>query len=135
MARRRIWAYVTTAAGIVVLHRLLAQTTWVGDVQLHTLAEAASTIVAAVVGVIALVRYSSLRNNTFLFVGVGFLGTAALDGYHTVVSSVYFARFLPSDLPSLIPWSWVASRLALSVMLALAWFAGAARSDTASAVV
>lgn len=123
MARRRIWAYVTTAAGLVALHGLLAGSRWVGDPQLHTLAEAVATVVAGVVGVIALVRFSSLRNNTFLFIGVGFLGTAALDGYHTVVTSVYFARFLPSDLPSLIPWSWVASRLALSIMLALAWFA------------
>ena len=82
-----------------------------------------ATLLALIVGVIALVRFYAKKNNTFLFVGTGFLGTAFLDGYHAVVTSHYFQALLPSDLGSLIPWSWVASRMFLSVMLALSWYA------------
>lgn len=47
------------------------------------------------------------------------MGTAFLDGYHAIVSSNYFREFMPSDIPSLIPWSWIASRTFLSILLAL----------------
>ena len=71
----------------------------------------------------ALLRFYTKKNNTFLLIGTRFLGTALLDGYHAVVTSAFFAPYLPSDLPSLIPWSWVASRLFLSVLLCLSWLA------------
>lgn len=59
------------------------------------------------------------KNNISLFVGAGFFGTGMLDGYHAVVTSTAFAPYLPSDLPALIPWSWVASRFFLSLLLFL----------------
>ena len=78
--------------------------TWLGDNHLHTLVETIATLLAFMVGVMALVRYYSKKDNTFLLIGTGFLGTAFLDGYHAVVTSHYFAQYLPSDLSSLIPW-------------------------------
>lgn len=68
-------------------------------------------------------RYYSRKSITILYIGTGFLGTALLDGYHTIVTSHFFAPFLPSDLPSLIPWSWIASRMYLSLLLWLSWLA------------
>ncbi|MBN2782838.1 MAG: EAL domain-containing protein [Campylobacterales bacterium] len=52
-----------------------------------------------------------------MFIGAGFLGTGFLDGYHAIVTSEYFIRTYPSPPESLIPWSWIASRLYLSVFL------------------
>ncbi len=101
---------------------------WRGAAQLHTLMEVIATLLAVVVGAMALVRFYSKKDDTFLFIGTGFLGTAFLDGYHTVVTSDFFRPFMPSDLPSLIPWSWVASRQFLSVMLFMGWFFGCAHS-------
>lgn len=89
---------------------------------LHTHMEIIATILAAIIGVMALVRFYSKKDNLFLFIGTGFLGTAFLDGYHALVTSVVFRPFMPSDLPSLIPWSWVASRQFLSVMIFLSWY-------------
>ncbi len=71
----------------------------------------------------ALVRFYTAKNNTLLLIGAGFLGTTFLDGYHAVVTSSFFAENFPSGLPSLIPWSWVASRWFLSVLLFLSWLA------------
>jgi PAS domain S-box-containing protein len=84
--------------------------------------EVIATVLALLVGVMALVRFYSKKDNTILFIGAGFLGTAFLDGYHALVTSTAFAPYLPSDLPALIPWSWVASRFFLSLLIFLSWF-------------
>ena len=83
--------------------------------------EVVATLLAFIVGIMALVRYYSKKNSTLLIIGAGFIGTAMLDGYHAVVTSSAFAPFLPSDLPALIPWSWVASRFFLAMMVFLSW--------------
>ena len=83
--------------------------------------EVAATLLALNAGVLALVRFYSQNDNTFLFIGSGFLGTGFLDGYHAVVTSSHFARRFPSVPPSLIPWSWLASRLFLAAALCLSW--------------
>ena len=59
--------------------------------------ETAATLLALLIGLMALVRFYSKKNNTFLFIGAGFLGTALLDGYHAVVTSSGFGPFMPSD--------------------------------------
>ena len=51
------------------------------------------------------------------------MGTGLLDGYHAIVTSTLFASNFPSAPASLIPWSWIASRLFLAVLLWLSWLA------------
>jgi len=79
------------------------------------------------VGAMAMVRYYAKPNMMHLIIAVGFLGTGLLDGYHALVTSLYFAAHLPSELPSLIPWSWIASRFYLSIFLFLSWGVWAGR--------
>ena len=81
------------------------------------------TSLALFVGVMAIARFYTKHNNIFLFIGTGFLGTALLDGYHAVVTHPSFAESFPSAPSSLIPWSWVASRMFLSILLLLSWLA------------
>ena len=123
LARRRSLVYWGLAAVLVMSYVVLRTSTWQGGAQLHTIMEVVATLLALMVTAMALVRFYSKKNNTFLFIGTGFLGTAFLDGYHAVVTSKFFAPYLPSDLPALIPWSWVASRQFLSVLLCLSWLA------------
>ena len=122
-SRIRLWIYwifgILLTLGLLDRHGFQ----WRGGSQLHTLMEATATLLALIVGVMALVRFYSKKENTFLFVGAGFIGTAFLDGYHALVTSSFFAQYLPSDLRSLIPWSWVASRMFLSVALYLSFLA------------
>ena len=117
LAKSRAATYLTVAVCIVLSYTLLRDLSWQSSAQFHTVMETISTLLAFVVGAMALVRFRVKKSNGFLFVGVGFLGTAFLDGYHAVVTSEFLASYLPSDLPSLIPWSWTASRLFLSVLL------------------
>jgi len=123
VVRQRVIAYLFVGAGLTLCYAVIRGTTWHGSATLHTVMEAVATLLALTVGAMALVRFYSKKNNTFLFIGAGFLGTAFLDGYHAIVTSAAFKPFMPSDLPHLIPWSWVASRLFLSVFLVLSLIA------------
>ncbi len=83
--------------------------------------EAVATLLALLVGTLAMLRFYARRNITFLFIGTGFVGTGLLDGHHAIVTSSIFASGLPAAPSSLIPWRWIASRLFLSVLLFLSW--------------
>ncbi|MGZ4821581.1 MAG: response regulator [Terriglobales bacterium] len=116
------WAvYGVTVTMLAMGMAILQWQTWRGSGHLHTLMELPATLLALLVGVLALVRFYSRKDNTFLFIGAGFVGTGLLDGYHAVVSSPYFIQYFPSPPPSLVPWSGFASRLLLSVLLLLSW--------------
>ena len=54
----------------------------------HVIWEFISTTLALIVGALALVRFYSKKQETFLFIGTGFLGTGLLNAYHAVMASV-----------------------------------------------
>jgi len=91
---------------------------------LHTTMEVAATVLAFMVGGLALVRFYSRKQATFLFIGTGFLATGLLDGYHTVISSELFQGRPGASPEDISAWSWTASRVFLSLFLfvsLLAW--------------
>ena len=134
IAKRRVLGYWLVAIGLTIGYAMMRGSGWQGSAQLHTLMEGIATLLALIVGVMALVRFYSKKNNTFLFIGSAFLGTGFLDGYHALATSHYFKAYLPSDLPSLIPWSWVASRMFLALFMYLSWLSMAEQKGTTSAV-
>lgn len=121
--RRRKLHYYGLFAFLFVAYWLLRGNDWQGSTQLHTVMEVIATCLALMVGTLSLVRFYTKKNNTFLFIGCGFLGTGLLDGYHAIVTSSFFASYFPSVPSHLIPWSWVASRLFLSVLMLASWVA------------
>jgi len=123
VARRRLLMYGLLGLGFVVSYAFLRNNPWQSSAELHTLMEGLAAVLAFIVGSMALVRFYSKNDNTFLIIGAAFLGTAFLDTYHAVVTSVWIKDYLPSNLDSLIPWSWSASRLFLSALLFLSYLA------------
>lgn len=117
----RSLVYVVVALALAAGAFLMRGATWVGAPTLHAMVEVASTTLAAVVGVLALVRFYSRKSSTFLFIGVGFLGTASLDGYHLLITSPFFRPRVATDLLDLEAWSWIASRVFLSLFLFVSW--------------
>lgn len=117
--RRRIQGYIGLGMASILGYLLLRNVGWQGGKQLHTLKEVLATFLASTVGAVAIVRYYSKKNITFLFIGTAFVGTALLDGYHTIVTSEFFDALFPSSPPSLIPWSWNASRTFLAILMFL----------------
>lgn len=90
-----------------------------GSAEFHTGAEAVATVLAFIVGVSLLTRYAIVGGSKVLLLGLGFTGTGVLDGYHTIVTSAPFMEAFPSEIDSLIPWSWMGSRLLLGTMFLL----------------
>ena len=116
-ARSRLGIYFGGAAGLVILFVLLRGSDWQGSATLHTIMEAVATLLAMFVGILALVRYYSQKNTTILLIGLGFLGAAFLDGYHAVITAWISKDLFPPELSNLTAWSWLASRLYLSLIL------------------
>ena len=120
----KVWTYAGLAIALTVAYAVMESITWrYGNTQLHTIMEVVATLLALVVGVVALVRYYAKRHNMILFLGVGFFGTALLDGYHAIVTSSILQPYFPSEDFSLIPWSWNASRTFLTLLMILSWLA------------
>lgn len=93
---------------------------WVhGSAHLHSLMETAATLLAGMVALLASVRYAAKPSDRVLLLVAAMGGAAALDGYHMLVTSSFFAALMPSVPESLIPWSWGASRTYLAAMLLL----------------
>ena len=86
--------------------------------QRHVIWEFVSTTLAFIVGSLSLVRYYSKKQDTFLFIGTGFLGAGVLNMYHAVMTSVLVggggSGLQTADGDA---WSWTASRLFLSLFL------------------
>lgn len=85
----------------------------------HTLTETVATMLALFIGILALIRYFAQKQDAFLFIGGGFLGTAFLEAYHALVTSPTFITMVPSDYAHIVPWSWLASRVHLALFVLL----------------
>ena len=86
--------------------------------QRHVIWEFVSTTLAFMVGSLSLVRYYSKKQDTFLFIGTGFLGAGALNMYHAVMTSVLVGGGATGlQTADASAWSWTASRLFLSLFL------------------
>jgi len=119
-ARAKVYLLLTA----ILLAGYIAATylSWHGSMELHTVMEVAATLVAAFSGMMMMAIYLAQRKIACLFLGTGLLCTAALDGYHAVVTSIWFGYLWPSPPASLIPWSWNASRLCLALLIFLSWY-------------
>jgi diguanylate cyclase (GGDEF)-like protein/PAS domain S-box-containing protein len=81
-------------------------------------------ILAVVVGLVALVRFRTVRDGSSLFLATGFLGTGFLDGWHLLISSSRFGIGFASSPAALSAWSWNVSRTYLACMMLLGWWVG-----------
>jgi PAS domain S-box-containing protein len=103
---------------------LVRGTPWRSSSTAHTLMESVATVMAAIVGALALVRFYSRKQATFLFIGTGFLGAALLNLNQVLLTSDYFLVKEGLEAEDLFAWSWTAERVFLSLFLfvsLLAW--------------
>ena len=82
----------------------------------HVIWEFISTTIALMIACLALVRFYSKKQPTFLFIGTGFLGTGLLNAYHAFVTSTLTGATGLQD-PDVAAWTWTASRFFLSFFL------------------
>ncbi len=118
----RVTAYASLAAAVLILFILAKLGYWTSSPQFHSLLEVTATLLAAVVGMLALVRYYSHKNGTLLLVGAGFIGTAFLDAVHLIVTAEGFPWRLATASDALGHWSWFAPQAFLSLVLVWSWW-------------
>ncbi|MCP4542637.1 MAG: response regulator [Chloroflexi bacterium] len=117
----RLRKYILLSVFLVSGGLALQNVQWQNTARTHTLLESVTIFLALFIAVMAFVRYYSKKKNIFLLISAGFLGTALLDGYHLIVTSSLFVSSFPSASPALVPWSELAPRLFLAVLMALSW--------------
>jgi signal transduction histidine kinase/ActR/RegA family two-component response regulator len=121
---RRSLTYILLATVLFLVGIPIIHSTWIGSAQLHTLLEIISTMLTLMTGAMALVRYYTRKSSMYLLLGTGFLGTAILNGYHTVITAWFMAGRTPTALANLTPWSGSIPQVFLSLLLCvsvLAW--------------
>jgi len=116
-ASTRGLSYIAVAFALLLAILTLRNTAWKGNAELHTLAETIASGAAIVAASMSLMRYHTKKEIKFLLVGSGFIGAAFLDGYHAAITSSFLARYAPSALAALTPWSGATSRLFLSLLM------------------
>lgn len=125
-ASRRLAVYFATVVLTIVGAVYFAGTQWQSSAYAHTTGEAAATLLAALIGIIAVTRYCARRNGAVLLIAGGFLGTAALNSYHTVITSESFVARLQSNVGDLM----AISDMAVQQFFALVLLAGAMARPT-----
>jgi signal transduction histidine kinase/CheY-like chemotaxis protein len=125
--RARILVYALVPVVLLLARLPLYRTAWHGNAELHTVLESVATEMALIAGAMALVRYYTKKSSAFLILGSAYLGAGLFDAYHTILTSSLFVGRVPTALSSLVPWSGIASRVFLSLMMCaslLAWKGG-----------
>ena len=97
------------------------QINYVGIAQVHTITEVVAVFIALFVSAMGFIRFISQKSSIFLFIGVGFLVTGLLDGYHAFVTSVFYIRRTSVVLPQQVLWSEIAPRIFLPIVWVLSW--------------
>jgi len=120
-AGSRLAWYALTAGLLVLLSYLLSFVSWSGDAYFHRMTETAAGMIAVMIGIMALTRHYSRRDNHFLLMGTAFIGTGLLDVYHGILTSPGLIGYLSSALANVVPWSWLWSRVFLAAMLIVTW--------------
>ncbi|MGW8266268.1 MAG: response regulator [Longimicrobiales bacterium] len=89
--------------------------------EVHDILEALATLLAFVVGSLALVRFYAKKRGTFLFLGTGFLGSGVLDLFHILVSVGAGPWGSPARVRDLSAWTFTASGSYLATFLLASW--------------
>lgn len=119
---KRTITYIIVLVIHFTVYLYIRDSEWIGGKNLDIVMELLAITLAFFIGIVALIRFFSRKNNTILFIGTGFLGTAFLDLYHAIVSSGLLESYFPSPPSYLMPWSWNASRIYLSFMMMMSWY-------------
>jgi PAS domain S-box-containing protein len=118
--------FVLLTAGSFLLRQNFG---WSTGSTIHSVMESIATVLAFIIGGLALVRYYSRKQITFLLIGCGFLGAGLLGLNHALTTSDWIMSARIEIDPTLRPgdlfaWTWTAERMFLSLFLfgsLLAW--------------
>ncbi len=118
---RKIWFAALVVLFLVILRISTASIAWDGAMQIHAVIEIVASAMAIFAGVLAIVRFYTKRNSTYLFLGIGLLLSGMLDVVQSFVAGAIWGSSVDL-LQSNMWWSLNLSALTLSVSIVLSWF-------------
>ena len=101
---------------------------WSDRPHYRILLEGATTMLALFIGLISLVQFFSRHLGPFLHIGLGFLAAAILNGFYAVLNVPFVDVAAESPRQIMLPWSWLATQLYLSILLRCSWLVGSRES-------
>ncbi|MFH0703228.1 MAG: response regulator [bacterium] len=117
--QKKIISYILLFITLLVVRFFLNKDfSWQEDSYFHIVIDIISSFVALFVGILALVHYYSKRSNTTLFIGCGFLGSAILDIFMSIIATQPFIYLFPSGPSNIIAWHCI-SCIFLSIFLCM----------------
>ncbi|MEM9160338.1 MAG: ATP-binding protein [Verrucomicrobiota bacterium] len=121
--RNRIPLYIAGPLALGIVYFCLNDSLFSISKSVHVTIESIAVALALATGFALLARHYADRRHSFLIIGIAFLGTGLLDGFH--VFATYVGHHLPlsSYFESIAPWSWLVSRLFFSLVLLAAYIA------------
>ncbi|MCG6956262.1 MAG: response regulator [Gemmatimonadetes bacterium] len=121
--RERLAIYWTLVVLLTAGSVLLRNDPQPTGLELHTVMESIATVLAFIVGGLALVRFYSRKQATFLFIGTGFIGAGVLDLNQTLLTAAPFLTATGTAADDIFVWSWTTERVFLSLFLLLSLLA------------
>lgn len=117
---RLVGNILTVVVMLAALMTVIFEPEWISSALRHTEMEVLAMLLALAAGVATLKQYHTDSTSVMrLIIGTGLVGTSLLDGFHMVATSVLGLSYIPTDIKSLIPWSWTVPRLFLAVAMVL----------------
>lgn len=126
---RTILVSATLAVITVALHLAILNSEWPGNRTAHSGIEIVAAVVGGVVGITLAYNSFVVDERWLRILGFGFIGVAALDLGHAVVSSRVAADAL-GNIDQLTLWTSLASRFALGAVVLCATLALVRRNDS-----
>lgn len=116
---KRIIPYLFLFLFLLILHPYILNTKYSGNASEYVILEISTALISLIIGILTLIRFYARKNNTFLFIGAGLIGTSIINSYHLIATSSFFHSLFPMLSISISYWSWEASGLFLSSVLFL----------------
>ena len=117
----RVVVYGATALLPIFLFLMMGVWDWYGTTVSHMVTEALASLLALIVGTMALVRYYARRESMYFYIAVAFFVVGLLDAYQAIVTTELLNLMSTSDISSIAGWGWIASRQFLGLFLLLSW--------------
>ncbi|MCB8942988.1 MAG: GAF domain-containing protein [Ardenticatenaceae bacterium] len=130
LPQKRLLTYAIIFILLAGIRFFLWPNTWQGTLERHTIMEFMSAMLALFIGVLALVRYYTKKDNVFLFLGSGFVGAGLLDGYHALLANADWQQLLPAISAWESRWNWNTSSTFLSILIFGSWLTWRREKET-----
>lgn len=122
LMNRKSWPFVFVILLLLILRVIAPSISWNEPKQIHSLIGISASSLVLFVGILAVIRYLTRRNSTYLFFGVGLFLSSVVDTIRIFVARTIWESSVEIVQPAILLWSLNLSAVLLSLAILLSWF-------------